>query len=111
MTWIRSPVPLTDCLLVCCTACVVTALLKLLTLNFLLKTSLKDRSPYAPEYAPRLSYDSTVRIAKEKNLNTLLFTVPMDQSAFLSSDKPCPLSLTISPVHLGEETNKIFRDG
>lgn len=60
-TWIRSPVPLTGCLLLCCAACVITALLKLLTLNFLLKTSLKERSPYAPDCAPRLSYDSTVR--------------------------------------------------
>lgn len=45
----------------------------------------------------------------ETKLNTLLSTVPMDQSAFLSSDKHCPLSLMISPVHVGEESNEILR--
>lgn len=44
----------------------------------------------------------------ETKLNTLLSTVSTDQSAFSSSDKRCPLSLMISPVHLGEESNKIF---
>lgn len=36
------------------------SLLDLLALNFLLKTSLKERSPNALEYAPRLAYDLTV---------------------------------------------------
>jgi len=97
---IRSPTPLTDCLPVCCTACIVTALLKLLALNVLLKTGLKERSPYVPECAPRCSCDSTGctsnQGAWEKNLNTLLLSMPMDQSAFLSSDKPYLLFLMIS---------------
>lgn len=44
---------------------VVTAPLKLLSLNVLLKTSLKEISPYGPEYALRLPYDSTVHTNKQ----------------------------------------------
>lgn len=40
--------------------CVSLSLLDLLALNFLLKTSLKERSPNALEYAPKLAYDLTV---------------------------------------------------
>lgn len=55
MAWIRSPISWLTA-----HSCVVTAPLELLTLNILLKTSLKEISPYGPEYAPRLPYDSTV---------------------------------------------------
>lgn len=52
-----------------------------------------------------------IQITKEKNLNPLLFTMPVNCGAFLSLAKPCPLSLMISPGHLEEETKKVFRDG
>lgn len=52
-----------------------------------------------------------IQTIKEKNLNPLLFTMPMNSGAFLSLAKPCPLSLMMSPGHLEEEAKKVFRDG